>query len=78
MALKWCGRCRPFEVPALQAANTAQELQMESGTGIISLLAPMTFRSSRKVCAEAQRELRKVGTGFHAFALQKPLRRIGA
>ncbi len=25
------GQCRPFEVPALQAANSFQELQMESG-----------------------------------------------
>jgi hypothetical protein len=28
----WLGLVPPFEVPALQAANSVQELQMKSGT----------------------------------------------
>ena len=36
---------------------------MESGTRTIGLLVPVTFRSSLKVGAEVEHELRKAGTG---------------
>src|ERR1700736_6456486 len=39
--------------------NRVQGLQIESGTRIIDLLVPMTFRSPRKAM---ERGLRKVGT----------------
>src|SRR5579871_272264 len=41
-------QCRRFEVPAEVAASPSRELQIESGTGIICLLVPFAFRSSRK------------------------------
>jgi len=36
-------QCRRFEVPVLQEASSNQGLQIASGTGIITLLAPMSF-----------------------------------
>jgi len=39
-------QCRRFEVPAGFAASPQQELQIESGTGILILLVPFAFRSS--------------------------------
>src|ERR1700730_11285865 len=45
--------------------NLVQGLQIESGTRIIDLLVPMTFRSPRKDVAAMSRGLRKVGTRPH-------------
>jgi hypothetical protein len=42
--------------------NRAQGLQIESGTRIMDLLVPITFRSPRKGVAAMERGLRKVGT----------------
>src|SRR5262249_8497420 len=42
--------------------NRVQGLQIESGTRIIDLLVPMTFRSPRKGVSAMERGLRKVGT----------------
>jgi hypothetical protein len=42
--------------------NRVQGLQIESGTGIMDLLVPITFRSPRKGVAAMERGLRKVGT----------------
>jgi hypothetical protein len=43
--------------------NRVQRLQIESGTGIMDFLAPITFRSPRTgVAATMERQLRKVGT----------------
>jgi hypothetical protein len=42
--------------------NRVQGLRIESGTGIMDFLAPMTFRSPRKGVAAMERGLRKVGT----------------
>src|SRR6202035_3164803 len=42
--------------------NRVQGLQIESGTRIIDLLVPITFRSPRKGVAAMVRGLRKVGT----------------
>jgi hypothetical protein len=42
--------------------NRVQGLQIESGTRIVDLLVPMTFRSPRKGVAAMVRGLRKVGT----------------
>src|SRR5262249_41029909 len=39
-----------------------RDFKSKSGTRIISLLVPITFRSSRKAFAATVRELRKVGT----------------
>ena len=41
--------------------NRVQGLQIESGTRIVDLLVPMTFRSPRKGVAAMVRGLRKVG-----------------
>ena len=54
--------CHLFEIPAQQAANSIQEFQIESGTRIIGLLVPITFRSSWKRVLRWEHELRKVGT----------------
>ena len=42
--------------------NRVQGLQIESGTGIMDFLVPITFRSPRKGVAAMERGLRKVGT----------------
>jgi hypothetical protein len=42
--------------------NRVQGLQIESGTGIMNLLVPLTFRSPRKGGAAMERGLRKVRT----------------
>ena len=42
--------------------NRFQGLQIESGTRILGLLVPITFRSPRKGFAAMERGLRKVGT----------------
>src|SRR5215472_15678727 len=52
--------CRRSEVPDSLAANRVQGLQIESGTRIMDLLVPMTFRSPRKGFAAMERGLRKV------------------
>jgi hypothetical protein len=52
---------RRFEVPAVIAASFHQELQIESGTGILSLLVPF-FPKFVDDGAAAVNELRKAGT----------------
>ena len=42
--------------------DRVQGLQIESGTGIMDFLVPITFRSPRKGVAAMERGLRKVGT----------------
>jgi len=42
--------------------NRVQGLQIESGTRIMDLLVPITFRSPRKGVAAMERGLRKVST----------------
>jgi len=42
--------------------NSMRDFKSKSGTRIMSLLVPMTFRSSRKTLTATVRELRKVGT----------------
>jgi hypothetical protein len=42
--------------------NRVQGRQIESGTGIMDFLVPITFRSPRKGAAPMERRLRKVGT----------------
>ena len=53
--------------------NRVQGLQIESGTIIIRLLVPMTFRSPRKGLAAMERGLRKVGTSQVAVARAKSI-----
>jgi len=43
--------------------NPVQGLQIESGTGIMDFLVPITFRSPRNGVAAMESGLRKVGTG---------------
>src|ERR1700716_3744503 len=48
-----------------------RDFKSKSGTRIINLLVPIAFRSSRKIGAARERELRKVGTSLvrHHFDL---------
>jgi hypothetical protein len=57
-------QCRRFEVPAELAASPRQELQIESGTGILNLLAPFASEVRKKGAA--------AGTNFGKRALAAP------
>ena len=54
--------CHLFEVPAQQAANSTQELQIESGTRIIGFAGAHNFPKFVEAGAAMGHELRKVGT----------------
>src|SRR5262249_51709412 len=57
--------CRRSEVPAVPAASSFQELQIQSGTRIICLLVPLCFRSS---CQTVPRCITNFGNGALARA----------
>jgi hypothetical protein len=58
----YCGSCRLFEVPAPQAANSIQELQIESGTRIRRFANAHDFPKFVKW-------VRRRGTNFGKWAL---------
>ena len=84
----WIGRSVQASAADLKSLTHSRQgrvqgLQIESGTRIIDLLVPMTFRSPRKGIAERERGLRKVGTSrrgaatvilIHKMPTKMPLR----
>jgi len=55
---------RRFEVPTPPAATSVRNFKSKSGTRIIELLVPLSFRSFVSECAEVYHELRKRGTSL--------------
>jgi hypothetical protein len=66
-------RASAADLKSLQRKRGIQprDFKSKSGTRIINLLVPIAFRSSRKIVAARERELRKVGTRLarHHFDL---------